>query len=69
MKTLILSTEDSATYEFVSGDTVRVVEYVKSQSSDSMGENDLYADQLFDHDKMAESEYQNWLIWVGNPIE
>ena len=66
---ILLGKQYSATYEFVSGDTVRVVEYVKSQYSDSMGENDLYADQLFDHDKMAESEYQNWLIWVGNPIE
>lgn len=69
MKTLISSTEDSATYEFVSGDTIRVVEYVKSQPSGSIEEGNVNSNPLFDHDAMSKVEYQSWLVWVGSSIE
>jgi len=62
MKTLISSTEDSATYEFTFGDAIRVVEYNKPQPQE--GEEQA-ADQLFDHEAMSEAEYQNWLAWLG----
>jgi hypothetical protein len=62
MKILISSTEDSATYEFTSGDAIRVVEYNKSQSQ--VGEEQA-TEQPFDHEAMADAEYQNWLEWLG----
>jgi len=62
MKTLISSTEDSATYEFTSGDAIRVVEYKKQQSE--MGEEQA-PDQPFDHEAMSEAEYQGWLVWLS----
>jgi hypothetical protein len=62
MKTLISSTEDSATYEFASGDTTRVVEYNKPQPPAS---NEQTTDQPFDHETMSENEYSSWLLWLG----
>jgi hypothetical protein len=62
MKTLISSTEDSATYEFTSGDTTRVVEYNKPQLRE--GEEQA-TEQPFDHEAMSEAEYQGWLAWLG----
>jgi len=62
MKTLISSTEDSATYEFTSGDATRVVEYNKPQSQE--GEEQA-PEQPFDHEAMSEAEYQSWLSWLG----
>jgi hypothetical protein len=62
MKTLISSTEDSATYEFTSGDATRVVEYNKPQPRE--GEEPA-PEQPFDHEAMSEAEYQSWLSWLG----
>ena len=62
MKTLISSTDDSATYEFTSGDAIRVVEYNKPQPQE--GEEQAQ-DQPFDHEAMSEAEYQSWLAWLG----
>ena len=62
MKTLISSTEDSATYEFTSGDATRVVEYNKPQPQE--GEEPA-PEQPFDHEAMSEAEYQGWLVWLG----
>jgi hypothetical protein len=62
MKTLISSTEDSATYEFTSGDTTRVVGYNKPQPQE--GEEPA-TEQPFDHEAMSEAEYQGWLVWLG----
>ena len=62
MKTLISSTEDSATYEFTSGDAIRVVEYNKPQPQ--AGEEQA-PEQPFDHEAMSEAEYQGWLAWLG----
>jgi hypothetical protein len=65
MKTLISSTEDSATYEFTSGDATRVVEYNKPQPQE--GEEPA-PEQLFDHEAMSEAEYQSWLSWLGEAV-
>jgi hypothetical protein len=62
MKTFISSTEDSATYEFTSGDATRVVEYNKPQPQE--GEEQA-PEQPFDHEAMSEAEYQGWLVWLG----
>ena len=62
MKTLISSTEDSATYEFISGDVIRVVEYNKPQPQE--GEEPAL-EQPFNHEAMSEVEYQSWLSWLG----
>jgi hypothetical protein len=65
MKTLISSTEDSATYEFTSGDTTRVVEYNKPQPQVTSDSEGLVPEQPFDHGAMSEAEYQGWLSWLG----
>lgn len=62
MKTLISSTEDSATYEFTYGDAMRVVEYKKPQPQE---DEDPAPEQPFDHEAMSEAEYQSWLAWLG----
>jgi hypothetical protein len=62
MKTLISSTEDSATYEFTSGDATRVVEYNKPQPREG---KEPAPEQPFDHEAMSEAEYQGWLVWLG----
>jgi hypothetical protein len=62
MKTLISSTENSATYEFTSGDVIRVVEYNKPQPQE--GEEQT-TEQPFNHEAMSEAEYQSWLSWLG----
>jgi len=65
MKTLISSTEDSATYEFTFGDAIRVVEYKKPQPQE--GEEQT-SNQPFDHESMSDAEYQNWLAWLGEVV-
>jgi hypothetical protein len=65
MKTLTSSTEDSATYEFTSGDTTRVVEYNKPQPQVTPDSEELAPEQPFDHEAMSEAEYQSWLSWLG----
>jgi hypothetical protein len=73
MKTLISSTEDSATYEFTSGDATRVVEYNKPQPQVMPDSEEQEAvecekpapEQPFDHEAMSEAEYQGWLVWLG----
>jgi hypothetical protein len=62
MKTLISSTEDSATYEFTFGDATRIVEYNKPQPQEG---EEPSQDQPFDHEAMSEAEYQGWLSWLG----
>jgi hypothetical protein len=65
MKTLISSTEDSATYEFTSGDATRVVEYNKPQPQVMPDSEGPAPEQPFDHEEMSEVEYQSWLSWLG----
>lgn len=65
MKTLISSTEDSATYEFTSGDAMRVVEYKKPEPCEQTEGEDPAPEQPFDHEAMSEAEYQSWLTWLG----
>jgi hypothetical protein len=65
MKTLISSTEDSATYEFTSGDATRVVEYNKPQPQVTHDSEEPTPEQQFDHEAMSEAEYQSWLVWLG----
>ena len=65
MKTLISSTEDSATYDFTSGDIIRVVEYNKTQPLVS---EEQTTEQPFNHDVTSEAEYQSWLAWLGQNI-
>jgi hypothetical protein len=55
MKNLITSTENSATYEFTSGTSLRTVVYEKPE-----GEVETP-----DFDAMAEAEHQAWLAWLG----
>lgn len=73
MKTLISSTEDSATYEFTFGDAIRVVEYKKpqpqvmpvSEEQEAVEGEEPAPEQPFDHEAMSEAEYQGWLSWLG----
>jgi hypothetical protein len=65
MKTLISSTEDSATYEFTFGDSIRVVEYKKPQPQVTPDSEEQAPEQPFDHEAMSEAEYQGWLVWLG----
>jgi hypothetical protein len=55
MKNLIESTENSATYEFTSGTSLRTVVYEKPE--DAVETPDFAA--------MAEAEHATWLAWLG----
>lgn len=68
MKTLISSTEDSATYEFTSGDAMRVVEYKKPEPRKQTEGEDPAPEQPFDYEAMSEAEYQSWLVWLGADV-
>jgi len=55
MKTLIKSTDTSATYQFINGTASRTVVYNKPE--DSVETPDFAA--------MAEAEHEQWLAWLG----
>jgi hypothetical protein len=55
MKTLIDSTETSATYQFTNGTATRTVVYEKPE--DAVETPDFAA--------MAEAEHEAWLAWLG----
>lgn len=58
MKTLIESTETSATYEFTNGTATRRVTFEAGpQVTEEVVEPDFEA--------MAEVEYQDWLTWLN----
>jgi hypothetical protein len=57
MKTLIESTETSATYEFTQGTATRRVIF---ETGPQMTETVVVPD----FDALAEVEYQNWLTWL-----
>jgi hypothetical protein len=64
MKTLISSTEASATYEFAFGNIIRVVEY----SAPDQNEGSQNQEQLFNHEAISEAEYQGWMAWLGESV-
>jgi hypothetical protein len=58
MKTIIEQTPVSATYEFSSGDSKRVVVYSKTDFTNPETIVDFDVIATFDHDK--------WLSWLGS---
>jgi len=58
MKTLINSTEDSATYEFVSDAGSKIVTYVSPEPDD---DGNVVTP---DFEVMAEQDYAQWLNWL-----
>jgi len=65
MKTLISSTEDSATYEFSLNGSTRIVDFHKPASAQVQDGQEQPEEQPFDHEAMSEAEYQQWLAWLG----
>lgn len=55
MKTLLESTDTSATYQFINGTAARTVVYTKPED----------AEETPDFEAMATAEYEAWLQWVG----
>lgn len=58
MKTLIESTETSATYEFSHNDCVRTVIYDAQEMR-------LDGNEIPDFAEMADKEHASWLEWLG----
>jgi hypothetical protein len=55
MKTLIESTETSATYQFTNGTATRTVTYTKPDE----------AEVTPDFEAISTSEHEQWLTWLG----
>lgn len=55
MKTLISSTDTSATYEFAHDSSSRTVTYERAEG----------ATENPDFEAMAETEHALWLVWLG----
>lgn len=66
MKTLIDSTEDSATYKFEHENITRIVEFKYAKKLGFVeGDEEQEEQTKPDFEALSETEYQSWLQWLG----